>query len=173
MVVLYTNNLPNGQENVVKYDELSLSCRLWYLELVFISVRYLTPVSLGSILYSVDPLWVGLVNASFNHTGSKHNLTFPLALGPKTKLLHPSDISSKPKRKIICCFCSHSNSSFSGFCSAEASLLSDAWCGWLPSFTHEEYLPSKHPIPEKRSLNPLCNLFVIVSLTLCQLYGCH
>ena len=42
-----------------------------------INVRYLTPVCLGSMSFNVGPLWINLINALFNHTRSKHNLTLP------------------------------------------------------------------------------------------------
>ena len=65
-------------------------------ELASISMMYLTPVSFGSMSFNVRPLWIGLINALFNCTGSRYKLTFPLALGTKMKLLHYCDISSSP-----------------------------------------------------------------------------
>ena len=63
------------------------------------------PVSFRSRAFNVGPLWVR----------SKHNLTFPLALGTKIKLLHHTDISSTPNGTIICCLFSHSSFYFSSF----------------------------------------------------------
>ena len=48
--------LPNGQENVIKYVDFSLHFRLWYLKLASVSMRHLTPVSLGGMSFSVGPL---------------------------------------------------------------------------------------------------------------------
>ena len=58
-------------------------------------------------------LWIGLINALFNHTRSKCKLI--LALSTKMKLLHHSDISFTPNGTIICCFSCCSSFSFSGF----------------------------------------------------------
>ena len=41
---------------------------------------YLTLLSLGSMSLNVGPLYIGLINAWFNCSGSKYNLTLPLAL---------------------------------------------------------------------------------------------
>ena len=47
--------------------------------------------------FNVGPLRTGLINAWFNVTGSKHNLTLPCALVTNTKLLHHSTVTSIPK----------------------------------------------------------------------------
>ena len=54
--------------------------------------------------FNVGPLQIGLINAWFNFAGSKHNLTFPFALGTNTKLLHHSTVSSTPSGVIISSF---------------------------------------------------------------------
>ena len=66
---------------------------------------------------------MGLINAWFNHAGSKHNMTLPLTLSTNTKLVHHSDISSTPSGVIISSCCSLSNSSLNGFCSRYATHL--------------------------------------------------
>ena len=68
IVYLY---LPNEQENVIKYDDFSLSFSLQYPELMSISMRYLTPASLRSMSFSVEPLLIGLINTLFLHAGSR------------------------------------------------------------------------------------------------------
>ena len=82
--------LPNWHANVVRNNDFSSNFRLWYPELASIIDKYLTLLSLGSILFNVGPLCIGHINAWFNRAGSKHNLTLPLALGTNTKLLHHS-----------------------------------------------------------------------------------
>ena len=104
--------LPNGQENVSKNDDFSLCFRLLYPELASISVRYLTPTSLWSMLFGVWPLWIGLINVLFSCTWSRHSLTFPFAVGTQMKQLHYSDVLSTPNGAMIYYLCSHSSSSF-------------------------------------------------------------
>ena len=104
------------------------------------------------MLFSVDPLCMGFINAWFSHTGSKHSLTLPLALGTSTKLLYYSDISSIPSGAIMSCCCSLSNSSLNGFCSAYATHLGGTWYSLLSSFSCKANMPSKHRMP----LNSLC-----------------
>ena len=89
-------HLPSWQASVVRYDDFLSNFRLWYPELASLIDKYLTLLSLGSMLFNVGPLCMGLVNAWFNHVESKHNLTLPLALGTNTKLLHHSDVLSNP-----------------------------------------------------------------------------
>ena len=36
---------------------------------------YLMLLGFGSISFSMGPLYIGLINAWFSHTGCKHNLT--------------------------------------------------------------------------------------------------
>ena len=67
---------------------------------------YPTLVSSGSMLFNVGSLCLGLINAWFNHAGSKQNLTLPLALGTNAKLLHHSDISSASSGVIMSSCCS-------------------------------------------------------------------
>ena len=69
---------------------------------------------------------MGLINAQFDLTGSRHNLTLPFALGTNTKLLHHSAVLSIPSAMIMSNFCSQFNSSLNGFCSACATHLSGA-----------------------------------------------
>ena len=59
--------LPHGHENIVKYH-FSLSFRLWY-QSWYLSVMYQMSVSLGSISFSIGPLWIGLINALFKVPG--------------------------------------------------------------------------------------------------------
>ena len=65
------------------YDFLS-NFRLWHPELASMIDMYLTLLSLGSMSFNVGPLCMGLIGTWFNHAGSKHNLTLPLALGTNT-----------------------------------------------------------------------------------------
>ena len=120
----------NWHENVLKW--FLLSFRLWYLELASISLMFLTDQC--------------LINALLNHAGSQQNLTFPLALGTKMKLLHHPDVSSKLAASI-----------------AIPTLLSvaSAMYNLLFCVVHDmdscplsltKNVSSKHPIPEKRSL---------------------
>ena len=53
--------LPNWHTNVVRYDDFSSNFRLWYPELPSIIDIYLTLLSLGSILFNVGPLCIGLI----------------------------------------------------------------------------------------------------------------
>ena len=129
--------LQNVQDSALKNNDLSLTLKLLYLNLASISMMYLSPTSLKCMLYSVGSLWIGQINVLSNHARPKHNLTFPLALGTR-HLLHHSDISSTSEGIIICCFCSNSISSFSGFCTTKGTLLGGAWNGGLPSFTCKE-----------------------------------
>ena len=69
---------------------------MWYPELASIMDIYYTLFSFGKIWLSVGPLWTGLINAWFSLAGSKHSLTLPLDLGPNTKPLHHSVVSSIP-----------------------------------------------------------------------------
>ena len=66
---------------------------------------------------------MGLINAWFNHAGSKHSLTLVLALGTNTKLIHHSDILSTSSGVIMSSCCTLSISSLNGFCSAYATHL--------------------------------------------------
>ena len=142
--------LPNGQENVIKYDDFSWRFSLWYPELVSISMWYLIPVSLRNMSFSIGPLWIGLINVFLNLADLCITQTFPLSLGTTMKQLHHSDVSSTPYRAIICYFCSCSSFSFNGLWSVQATLLGGAWYGWLPSFTCKENVSSKQPIPQNR-----------------------
>ena len=47
--------LPNGHENVVRYDDCLSNLRLWYSELVSMIDMYCTLFSLGKISLSVRP----------------------------------------------------------------------------------------------------------------------
>ena len=44
------------------------------------SVRYLTPASLGKILFNVGPLCTALISTIFSLDGSTHKFTLPLVL---------------------------------------------------------------------------------------------
>ena len=112
------------------------------------------------MLFRVGPLCIGLISAWFNHTGSKHSLTFPLALGTSRKLLHHSDVSSTPSGAVMCCFCSLSNSS-KGFWSAYAMHLGGTWYGLLSGFICIENVPLQHPLLLNTSSNSLCNYCVV------------
>ena len=54
--------LPEGQENVNQYDDFSSNFRLCQPELAPVSVRYLTPASLGLISFNVGPLCTVLIS---------------------------------------------------------------------------------------------------------------
>ena len=138
--------LPNQQANV-RYDDLLSSLRLWYLELASMSERYLTLLSFGYMSFSMGSLCMGLINAWFNHAGSRHSHTLPLALGTNTKLLHHSNVSSTPRGTIMYCCCSLSNSSWNGFYSAYAMYLSDDWYDLLSALGCNENVLSKYPMP--------------------------
>ena len=107
--------LPNWQANVVRYNDFSSTLKLWYPELAYIIDKYLTLFRLGSISFNVGPQCIGFINAWFNHAGSRHSLTLPLALGTNTKLLHHSAVSSTPSGVIISICCNWSNSSLNSF----------------------------------------------------------
>ena len=141
--------LPNGQANVVRYDDLVSNCRLWYPKLASIIDIYFTLLSLGNMLFDVGPLCMGLISAWFSLTGSKHNLTLLFALGTNTKLLHHSANSSTPRGVMMSIFCRHSSSFLNGFCNAYATHLSSTWYGLLSGLSCKENVPSKHPIPLK------------------------
>ena len=90
-------NLPNGQEDVVRYDNFSSSFKLWF---TFISIRCFMPASFGGVFFSVRPLWIGLNSALLSLAGSRHSLTLPFSLGTNMKLFHHSDILSIPSLTI-------------------------------------------------------------------------
>ena len=139
--------LPNWHMDVVRFNDLSSSLRLWYPKLTSIRESYFTLHNLGKISLSVGPLWTGLLSAWFSFAGSKYSLTFPLGLVMRTKLLHHSAVSAMPSGVMVSCCCSHSNSSLNDFCSAYAMHLRGAWYGLLSGFSCKENVPSKHPIP--------------------------
>ena len=56
-------------------------------------MRYFTCVNIDSILFSIEPLWRGLISALSSFAGSRHSIAFPFALDTNTKLLHHSDMS--------------------------------------------------------------------------------
>ena len=103
--------LPNCHANVIRYDDLSSSRKLWYPELTSIRESYLSLLSFGSILFEMGPLCTGLISAWFNCAGSRHSLTLPLALGTSTKLLHHSEVSLTSRDAIMSCCSSLFNSS--------------------------------------------------------------
>ena len=154
--------LPNWHANVIKYDYLS-SFKLWYPEFTSIRERYFTLLCFGSISLSVSPLCTSL-SAWFSQAGSRHNLTFPFALGTSTKLLHYSEVSSTPRGAIMSCFCTLLNSSLNGFHSAYAMHLWGTWYGLLSSFNCNKNVPSKHPIPLNISSKSLCSCCLISAL---------
>ena len=67
--------LPNGKENVVRYEDLSSS---------FI---YFMPASHGRILFSIGPLWTGLICTLLSLAGSRHSLTLPLTSGTNMEVV--------------------------------------------------------------------------------------
>ena len=91
---------------------------------------YCTLLSFGSLLLSVGPLCIGLINAWLSHSGSKHSCTLPFTLGTTTKLLHYSAVSSTPRGVMMSSSCSHF-SSLKGFCNAYATCLGGTWYGLL------------------------------------------
>ena len=161
--------LPNWHANIMRYDDLWSSFRLWYLELASIRERYFTLLCFNSISLSVGPLCTGLISAWFSCAGSWHNLTFQFALGCSTKQLHHSAVSSTPRDTMMYCFCNLFNSSSKGFYSAYALHLIDTWCGLLSSFSCNRNVSSKHPIPLNTSSKSLCSCFVISTLFLLSL----
>ena len=54
--------LPNWHANVVKYDDLSSTFKLWYPELVSIKEIYCTLFNFGNISLSVGPICTSLIN---------------------------------------------------------------------------------------------------------------
>ena len=119
--------LPNGLANVVRYADFSSNFKLWYPELASIIDTYFTLLSLGSTSFNVEPLCRGLINAWFNLTGPKHNLTLPFALGTNTKLLCHSAVSSIPSCVIMSNFCNQPSSSLNSFCHAYTTHLVGDW----------------------------------------------
>ena len=81
-------------------------------ELASIREKYFALLNFGNILEWV--LYTGHINASFNLSGSRHNLTFPYGFETNTKLLHHSAVLSMPRDVIISCCCSHASSSLNG-----------------------------------------------------------
>ena len=80
--------LPNGQENVVKYDNYSFNFRLGLPKPASMSVRYLTPASFSRIVFNVGTLCIGLISTLLSMARSRQNHTLPLAFGTMTKLFH-------------------------------------------------------------------------------------
>ena len=113
---------------------------------------YFMLLSLGSILFSVGPLYIGLINAWLSHAGSKHSHTLPFALGTNTKLLHHSAILPTPRGAMMSISCSHSSSSLNSFYSTYVMHLGGAWYGLLSSLSCNENVPLKHPILLNTSL---------------------
>ena len=112
--------------------------------------------TLGRISFNVGPLCTCLISSLLSLAGSRHNCTLSLVLGASEKLLHHSDVSCTPRGITTCCFCSLYNSSFKGFLSTYATLPGGTWSDQLPSLTCKLNMPSKHPVPENKSLNLLC-----------------
>ena len=61
------------------------------------SVRYLTPASLGDVLFRVGPLCTGLISTSLSLAGPRYSHTLPLTSGTKAKLLDCFNVSSTPR----------------------------------------------------------------------------
>ena len=141
---------------MVRYEDFLSSFKLWYPDLTSIRERYFALLCFGRILFSVSPLCMGLNSAWFRCTGSRHNLTISLPLGTNTKLLHLSTDSLTHSGTIMSSFCSLSNYSWNGFCSAYATCLSSAWYGLLSGFSYKESVPSKHPILLNTSSKSIC-----------------
>ena len=114
----------------------------------------------------MGPLWTGLISTWLSLAGSRHSLTLPLSFGTCTMLLHHSASPSLPNGVIISCYWSLSNSSLNSFWSADAIHHGGARFCLLFSFTCNENVPSKCPIPVITSLNSLCSCFVILVLVL-------
>ena len=132
------------------------SFRLWYPELASIIGIYLTLLNLGNISFNVGPLCIDLINTCLNCVGSKHNLTWPSALGASTELLHHYAVSSTPSGVIISILCNQSNSSLNAFCSAYATCLGGTWYGLLSGLSCNENVHSKHPMPLNTLSNSVC-----------------
>ena len=107
--------LPNGQANVVRYNDCISSLRLWYPELTSIMNMYCTLFSLGSISFSVGPLCIGLINAWLGCTGSRHGWTnyhFTVCFGYQHKAITPfCHVLSTPRGVMMSIPCRHSSSS--------------------------------------------------------------
>ena len=161
--------LPNWHVNVVKYDDLSSSFKLWYPEPASIRERYCTLFDFGNILLSIGSLYSGLINAWFRLAGSRHSLTVPFGFGTNTKLFCHSAVSPMPSGPMMsyCCMCS--NSSLNGHCRAYAMHHWGAWYCLLSGLTCNENVPLKHPILLNASLNSLCGHCLVSVLTLLSL----
>ena len=84
--------LPNQQKIVVEYNKCLSNFRLWLTELASVSVRYLTPASLGKILFHTGPLCMGLncaYSALLSLSGFTHSYTLPLAFWDQDKAVAP------------------------------------------------------------------------------------
>ena len=81
------------------------------------------PTSLGRILFSIGPLWMGLIRALLSLTGSRHSLAMPFVMGTNKKQQHHLDVSSMPIATNFCCPYYLSSSSFWSSCNAYATLL--------------------------------------------------
>ena len=123
--------LPNGQANMVRYDNWLSNLILWYPKLALMIDIYCTLLSFGSISLSFGPLCISLINAWLSCTGSKYSCTIPFAFGTTTKLLHHSAILPTPRGVMMSSSCSCFGSSLKGFCNAYAMCLGGAWYGLL------------------------------------------
>ena len=68
--------MPNGQENIVKNDDLSSSFRFWYPEHASIYMTYSMPAKLSSISSNVGPLCTGLFMPSHDQAQSYFTIHF-------------------------------------------------------------------------------------------------
>ena len=142
--------LPNGQENVVKYDDFhqpldddiqSWHLWAWYIwtpvnlqssHLVFgpcgfvLSKLYLITLDL-STTWLFQSLWVIKWNCSTILMSQQHPVEHLFAASVAASAL--LSLASALHQLLF---------------------LGNAWYGWLPSFTCKETVHSKHPIPEKR-----------------------
>ena len=128
-------------------------------------VRYQVCISLGNVLLKVRPLCIGLINAWFNHAGSKHNHIFLFGLETIKKLLHASSISLTTNGVMVCCFCICSHSSFNGCCSAYFTHLRDAWHVRCLKFQYLAFLAKPSYLWPTKNLHSLClSLYLIIML---------
>ena len=71
-------HLPNGQDSVVKYDDLLCSFKLRYPKLASINVSYFIPGSLSRTPFNIGSLCTGLISDLLSLAVFRHNLTYHL-----------------------------------------------------------------------------------------------
>ena len=130
--------------------------------LASMSMRCLTPASLGILSFNVGPLCTGQITTLLRLAGSEHSHNSPLAFETRTKLLQHSGTSPKPWGTVIYCFVVillFTKWLYSAYARG-------AWYRWWNSFTWNLNVLSKHPIPVKASLKALGILHFINQLAL-------